>query len=328
MKKNKQAKQAKQAIPFSARVFDPGFVISDHLIREHKPQNDKDFLFYLAGLIQSSGMFILKSSNGQGKLIEDLKPALSERAHLLKKQFELKRHAAWAKKARFLILNFKSTDLPQVTYLQQKLRGDILIIKPLKEIRLILKNPHKIKLIKPIFDEIYYNLLLGALPNTRPDRLRVYTPFYLTGIMDGSVERLQISLKTLIEDNENKREKREPSKITFEINISDKNTLDNVNRGFMLKGLIKSVKGRASFTRKGGVADWKWRKSKQFGLKIKTHFPNVTIRRILYYLDLSPFISLKYIQYLKFRKIYRICQRKENLTKKGLLKILSLWRIQ
>jgi len=61
-------------------------------------------------------------------------------------------------------------------------------------------------------------------------------------------------------------------------------------------------------------------------LRLKFPFPHLILRRLFFFFDLSPFLSLKFIKYLKFRKIYRICQRKEHLTKKGLFKILSLWR--
>jgi hypothetical protein len=61
--------------------------------------------------------------------------------------------------------------------------------------------------------------------------------------------------------------------------------------------------------------------------RLKVAFPDISIRRILWQLDKYPLISSKFIKYLKFRKIYRICQRKEHLTKTGLIKILSLWRL-
>lgn len=63
-----------------------------------------------------------------------------------------------------------------------------------------------------------------------------------------------------------------------------------------------------------------------FNPKLNEEFPKKRIRSIIWYFDSSPFLTYKYIKYLKYRKIYRICQRKEYLTKKGILKILSIWR--
>lgn len=62
-------------------------------------------------------------------------------------------------------------------------------------------------------------------------------------------------------------------------------------------------------------------------MRIKVSFPNKKIRRLIWQLDNYPLISSKFIKYLKYRKIYRICQRKEHLKKTGLIKILSLWRV-
>jgi len=61
-------------------------------------------------------------------------------------------------------------------------------------------------------------------------------------------------------------------------------------------------------------------------LKIKIPFPNKIIRELIWHFDHHPFISSKYVKYFKYRKIYRICQRKEHLNKKGALKVLSIWR--
>jgi hypothetical protein len=56
-----------------------------------------------------------------------------------------------------------------------------------------------------------------------------------------------------------------------------------------------------------------------------TEFPNKNLIKFINHLDNYPLLSYKYIIYYKFRKIYRICQRKEYINKKGFLKILNIW---
>lgn len=57
-------------------------------------------------------------------------------------------------------------------------------------------------------------------------------------------------------------------------------------------------------------------------------FSNWTLIQILLQLYNYPLISYNYIYFLKWYKIYRICQRKENLNKNSNLKILHIWSIK
>jgi len=65
--------------------------------------------------------------------------------------------------------------------------------------------------------------------------------------------------------------------------------------------------------------------SRIFASHLKFSFPSVNLIKLLNHLDNYPLLSYKFPKFLKFRKIYRICQRKEHLHKSGLLKLLNLW---
>jgi len=62
-----------------------------------------------------------------------------------------------------------------------------------------------------------------------------------------------------------------------------------------------------------------------FASHLKFSFPNVNLIKLLNHLDNYPLLTYKFPKFLKFRKIYRICQRKEHFHKSGLLKLLHLW---
>jgi hypothetical protein len=62
-----------------------------------------------------------------------------------------------------------------------------------------------------------------------------------------------------------------------------------------------------------------------FASHFKFSFPSGNLIKLLNHLDNYPLLSYKFTKFLKFRKIYRICQRKEHLHKSGILKILNLW---
>ena len=62
-----------------------------------------------------------------------------------------------------------------------------------------------------------------------------------------------------------------------------------------------------------------------FTFSLILYFPNAKLRKFLKHLDNFPILSYKFTNFLKLRKIYRICQRKEVFHQRGVLKILSLW---
>jgi len=61
-----------------------------------------------------------------------------------------------------------------------------------------------------------------------------------------------------------------------------------------------------------------------FYLKYSNYFPSIKLIELISHLHNYSLISYQYIFFLKYYKIYRICQRKENLNKKGYLKILHI----
>jgi len=62
-----------------------------------------------------------------------------------------------------------------------------------------------------------------------------------------------------------------------------------------------------------------------YKLILKYNFGEIEIKQILEYLDNYPFLSSKYLMYLKLRIIYRRCQRKENYYHKGIQQILRVF---
>ena len=47
-------------------------------------------------------------------------------------------------------------------------------------------------------------------------------------------------------------------------------------------------------------------------------------KKVINYFDHFNLLSSKYVNYLKWRKVYRLIQKKEHLTKKGIDKILKI----
>lgn len=64
--------------------------------------------------------------------------------------------------------------------------------------------------------------------------------------------------------------------------------------------------------------------NRTYKLILKFPFGVNEILFIIQYLNNYPFLTSKYSNYLKLRKIYRICQRKENYYHKGLLSIFQI----
>lgn len=95
--------------------------------------------------------------------------------------------------------------------------------------------------------------------------------------------------------------------ISFNFKLADKN-------GYNLLLLNKLLKGKVL------------KYNHHYYLILKYSFGQKEIKFILDYLEKFPFKNPKlYVLFFKIRKIYRICQRKENYYHKGILKILRIF---
>jgi hypothetical protein len=206
-----------------------------------------------------------------------------------------------------LILKFHSTDIALVYYLKKKIGyGQVKILPSYKEIHYIIKEP---KGVSKVYDcATGATVLEGAVTNSPPHLLIspltfASSGYWLTGFLDGVVhpEGMNLHLRTRIG-----REAAPQGGGRPVVKLKPTETLFELNLGF------------ASSPAHSYAKMWEPR--------LKVPFPDIKIRWIFWQLDKYPLISSKFIKYLKFRKIYRICQRKEHLTKTGLIKILSLWR--
>ena len=150
--------------------------------------------------------------------------------------------------------------------------------------------------------------------------------FWLTGFLDGARDRfsgcLNLHLRTLrglwpglwVEDAQPVKDRAplKPTETLFELNIEAPRRPHSCGGG--TPPLVAAVLTPPATAPAPSC-------------RLKAPFPDISIRWIFWQLDKYPLISSKFIKYLKLRKIYRICQRKEHLTKTGLIKILSLWRL-
>lgn len=228
-------------------------------------------------------------------------------------------------------LKLEKREIPLINYIKKKLGY--------KEIKWV--NTYQFFLI--YLDPLVFNKVnIDNLGN------KEYS-YWLTGYLDASLNwedlylKLEVIVKkgaTLNERGKNSKSKQpqpNPTKIRFEARSKDYNNLPPFLYINLMKNLDDSIgreekkecRGGRVFQTQGDKGD----RGRVYGLgvkpsgeKVNVEYPKKKIRSILWYLDKYPLISYKYIKYLKFRKIYRISQRKEHLTKKGVLKILSLWR--
>ena len=330
-------------------------IITDHLKREHKPVNDTEFAFYLEGLIQGCGTWgvapgMVAHRPGGKDLIYKSFPAGGPPGPSAEGGAEAVggKSGTFSQPARFLVLKFHSLDIGLVYYLKKKIGyGQIKILPTYKEIHYTIKEP---KGVSKVYDWIEGKTAKTAFggaanpPSTRAlgwvgeeaTRVEDARAYWLTGFLDGAArpEDVNLHLRTWIGgDGPLTHTPARPTEILFELNLN-------------LAGLARQIieeSGRAAGSGAAGISllNLIWNAGGGSGAasnlnkqpparpsgRLKVPFPDISIRRIFWQLDKYPLISSKFIKYLKFRKIYRVCQRKEHLTKTGLIKILSLWRL-
>lgn len=253
--------------------------ISDHLNKHTRPKTDKEFGYYLAGLIEGGGYFgdhrfeiafhkediflayFIKKQIGYGSVLK-LKGKNSVRYVL--------RHSEGLKRVLYLVNGKFLTD---------------------KKINQLLKYKYDIK----------FNITI--LP---PAKFDLNTNHWLTGFSD-------VNGSFVIHFAQSKTHKLGKS-LRLEFKIKQKNSLrgDPPLGGHELLKLIQEFLGGNLY----------FLESEQIFYYNSTNFKSA--KNVADYFDKYQLNSSKYLRYFKWRKAYRIIQRKEHLTQEGLDKIKKL----
>jgi hypothetical protein len=311
-------------------------IISDHLRRVHKPLNDVQYSYYLTGLIQGGGIWSpyipYKKFNGLQLILQDINsgfisylkkmlkfgdirlfPLSSESTYsisdpkgllniynLTKDKFEDCGLSPWWPNFEY---QWENKDINKDYYIYE---GDLI-------------NLH---------NSLSNNLwgLSNIHPNTSSIRSQEFTLpyiYWITGFIDSVVPNtdFKLHLKTYLHDYKDNNELNTNIEYSILIRVWDEEPLLLISQvyGSSVSTLDPDFTPPPALHAGGYNLPY-------YYINLIFNFAELSLRTLFWHLDQSPLISSKYIQYIKMRKIYRICQRKEHLTKKGLLKILSIWR--
>ena len=317
-------------------------IITDHLNYKHKPTNKLEFMYYLLGLSQGRGRLkyknLKKMINLKWKIIHfrlhcnpfsfvnDLWHPCRSRNPLTKTNiqgalWELDKFYRSAVGLLDLSAGDHFKDANLIYHLKSELKegslkknlktsGFHLVIIDLfrssKFIYDLIKLPTVLsKRINPLFviKESIRLLFLNWFKKIGTNE-SIYENYWFVGLIESLIKKkeMKLHLKTSLVRSPTFILERNPPKITFELIVS------YVDKNFLV--IVKNLLGGELLGNQPSI------------LILNLPFPE--IRLIFNLLDRRPLISSKYLKHFKFRKIYRICQRKEHLTKKGLLQILNL----
>lgn len=257
--------------------------ISDHLVKHKKPKTDEDFGYYLAGLIEGSGNFDPQ-------------------------KFEI-------------MFNLEDTFLAY--FIKKQLGyGSVLKFKENKCVIYILTHPEGLKKIISLVNGKF-------LTNNKIDQLLThkYDLRFNIKILPSCLRNNNLKLSFDLNTNYWLAGYSD-AKASFVINLAkNKNMHTNINLEFNIKEKIES-NDLLELIRKtfggnlyllDGSADKGESDSDKIYYYNSTNFKSAKL--IIQYFDNYNLNSSKYIHYLKWRKIYRIIQRKEHLDDKGINKI-------
>lgn len=243
--------------------------ISDHLIKHEKPQNDEEFGYYLAGLIEGDGYF------GDHR-------------------FEI----AFNEKDTFLAYFIKK----QIGY------GSVLKLKNKHSVRYVLRHSEGLKRVLTLVNGkflTHYKIdqLLNHqydskfnIPILPPAQFDLNSNHWLCGFTDADGS----FVITLAESKTHKTGL--SLRLEFKIKQKFKDVLESIQT--ILGGHIYYLE------------------SEQLYYYNSTQFKSAKL--IINYFDLYQLNSSKHVHYLKWRKVYKIVQRKEHLTLEGIEQIKKL----
>lgn len=272
------------------RLIPEKYHISDHLKKHNKPTNNNDFGYYISGLIEGKGSFCEHRLEIEFK-IEDV-----SLAYFIKKQIGYGKVIKNSNTVKYSLTH--SEGLKKVLYL---INGKILTNKIIKQ---LLKHNYNSK----------FNVNFQLLPEN--DYLDIFSNYWLAGFTD-AVGNFSINIFTNNNINNNSN-KFYPLNNNFSFNKLDINSLYfslefyiTHNTSDILELIKNKVGGEIN------VLD----SDELFQFKANNIF---SAKTLINYFDIYQLNSYKFVNYFKWRKIYRILQRNEHLQERGIIKILRI----
>lgn len=303
-------------------------LLTDHLINNHKPNNSFHWNYYLTGFIQSRGKVNLnKEFNKWIKQVNviiyfDLKDI--DLITLFLKLFKGGEILTFTNSLGYLALHLKNAEILVKLY-------EFTLNKFLQTPGIIVKGD-----ISEISAHMPYSLLISyKLAQCPPPQVcnmfsidsYSISHYWLTGFLDGVLSKSRKIMKLNIKDS------RKPTfpltNIIFDLDL----IIDSLSLTIIFKEILgHNALPTAVVHQNGGHRSRRYiyfhylfSHYSTITMFSRFYFPDIKLTKFLIHLDSYHLLSHKFIHYLKFRKIYRICQRKEILSKKGLLKIFSIW---